>query len=73
MDFIETLSDSELLPDDPFFVPYSSDKKTYDEILQILDSVSDGVIGEDQPYLKMTHDYFLQEFMLDDFGRATLD
>jgi hypothetical protein len=72
VDFYDTLNDPELLPDDPYFVPYSEDKETYDEILKILDQVSDWVIGENQPYLKMTYEYFLQEFMLDEFGRSVL-
>jgi hypothetical protein len=70
VNFYEVLDDPELLPDDPYFVPYSKDKGTYDEIIRILDHVNDWVIGEDQPYLKMTYQYFLQEFMLDEFGRT---
>jgi hypothetical protein len=33
-DFYETLADPELLPHDPYFVPYEDDKQTYDEIIE---------------------------------------
>ena len=33
-DFYETLADPELLPHDPYFVPYEDDKITYDEIIE---------------------------------------
>lgn len=72
VDFYETLNDPDLLPDDPYFVPYSEDKGSYEDILKILDHVGEDIISEDQPYLKMTREYFLQEFMLDDRGRAIL-
>lgn len=32
-DFYEVLNDPELLPHDPYFVPYDDDKYTYDEII----------------------------------------
>ena len=73
VDFKQVLDDPELLPDDPYFVPYSKDPETYDEILDILDGVSDWIIGSNQVYLKMTHEYFLQEFMLDEYGRSIID
>lgn len=72
VDFKTTLDDIDLLPDDPYFVPYSKDKEAYDEILDILDGVNNWVIGRDQVYLEMTYKYFLQEFMLDEIGRSIL-
>ena len=72
VDFYETLSDPDLLPDDPYFVPYKSDPETYDEILKILDGFGQHIDAESQPYLKMTRDYFLQEFLLDEVGRSIL-
>lgn len=35
-DFYETLNDPELLPHDPYFVPYEDDKYTYDEIIEAI-------------------------------------
>ena len=31
--FLDVLNDSDLLPHDPYFVPYSKDQSTYDDIL----------------------------------------
>jgi hypothetical protein len=72
VDFYETLDDPELLPDDPYFVRYSEDKETYDEILKLLDFFGRDIDGEKQPFLKMTREYFLQEFLLDEVGRSIL-
>lgn len=34
--FYSVLKDPELLPMDPYFVPYSDDRKTYDEIISVV-------------------------------------
>lgn len=41
-DFYETLDDDDLLPGDPYFVPYSGAKEIYDEILSEVLYIEDG-------------------------------
>ena len=46
-DFYEVLDDPDLLPDDPYFVPYSSDKEIYDEILSQIEYIECGGLVSD--------------------------
>lgn len=72
-DMLETLDDPELLPDDPYFKTYSQNPSVYDLILEYIDANLDYIdTSGTLPYLEMTYKYFLQEFMLDDAGRAML-
>lgn len=58
--FIEALSYDDLLIDDKYFVPYSSDKLTYDKIF--------AKIGDIWQYesIKPTVKYFEEEFLIND-------
>jgi hypothetical protein len=71
-DFYKTLNDPELLFDDKYFVPYYKDKETYDHVLKHIDLLNDVVGYDNLPYVQMTRNYFLQEFMLDEFGKSIL-
>lgn len=58
-DFYEVLDDPDLLfGNDPYFVPYSKDKETYDKILENL------VIDETQGTIPDIRNYYEDEFML---------
>lgn len=46
-DFYEVLNDPDLLPDDPYFVPYSQAKDIYDEILGEVFYIEDGAMVPD--------------------------
>ena len=49
--FDEVLDTPNLLPDDPYFVPYSKDKETYDEILRQLVWLEDeGMVPDVRKY-----------------------
>ena len=69
---LDSLDDPELLFDDEYFVPYNKDKNTYDRIFEIVDGLNDIVDTNKLPYVKNTREYFMQEFMLDDFGKSVL-
>lgn len=71
-DFYETLDDPELLPDDKYFIPYSKDKKNYDDIIKVIDRASQQIDPNKLKYLFMTFNYFKQEFMLDEEGLSIL-
>lgn len=59
---IEYLNDPELLyNNDPYFIEYSRDKKTYDKILNIISWNFDNDMGM-VPDVK---EYFLEEFLID--------
>lgn len=52
-DFYETLNDPELLPHDPYFVPYDEDKYTYDAILEQIGEVDmTGMVPDIYEYYK---------------------
>jgi hypothetical protein len=59
-DFYTVLDDKELLPDDTYFIPYSSNKYIYDKVL--------GQIGDISKYtsIEKTVKYFKQEMLLED-------
>lgn len=59
-DFYKTLDDTQLLPDDPYFVPYSDDIQTYNIILENIDS---DILKYEST--KKTVDYFKKEFLVD--------
>ena len=59
-DFLNALSDSELLPDDKFFIPYSQDKERYDKILQAIGNIWQ------YPSICKTVNYFQKEFLIDE-------
>lgn len=46
-DFYEVLDDPDLLPGDPYFVPYGSDKAIYDEILSQVEYIECGGMVND--------------------------
>lgn len=59
-DFYTALDDPDLLHgNDPYFVPYSQDKDTYDKILENLE------IDETQGTIPDIRKYYEEEFMLD--------
>lgn len=45
-DFYEVLDDPDLLPDDPYFVPYSEAQETYDEILAEVEFTDGGMVTD---------------------------
>lgn len=59
-DFYKSLDDDQLIPDDPYFVPYSTDCQTYNIIL---DNISKDVLSYDST--KKTVEYFKKEFLVD--------
>jgi len=62
-DFYETLDDRDLLyGNDPYFVPYSEDEKTYDAILAELD------FSDDEGMVPDIYEYYQEEMLygLDD-------
>lgn len=61
--FESYLKDSELLDRDSYFVPYLKDKETYDSILSNIDI---NKINYALPSIRITRDYFIKEFLLDD-------
>lgn len=64
-DFYETLSDPELLFDDPYFQTYMDAKDVYDSIIdQIPDYHPEDY--DTLPYLSRTVEYFYEEFLLDE-------
>lgn len=72
-ELLELLDNPNLLPDDPYFIPYSQSKIIYDKILSFVDKYGQDInIPENLPYLQKTYEYFLQEFMLDETGLSIL-
>jgi hypothetical protein len=66
--FYTALNDSLLLyGNDPYFKPYSEDKKTYDRIIELFpfNIIIDDSIECSDNFLK-THTYFLKEFLIHD-------
>jgi hypothetical protein len=61
-DFLETLDDPELLPDDRFFTRYSADRSTYDAILAGLESLEILTMPSTQKTVK----YACMEFVVTD-------
>lgn len=60
-DFFEYLNDANLLyGNDPFFKPYSEDKKTYDEILKKINFLS---FDENEGIVLDVKKYFIEEFL----------
>lgn len=60
---LEYLNDPDLLyGNDPYFVSYSTDPKTY---IQILESVGGWDFDETQGMVPDVYQYFLEEFMID--------
>ena len=57
-DFYESLSDSELLPDDSFFVSYNNSRNVYDAVLKRIGNPLD------YPAADKTKEYFYQEFLV---------
>lgn len=61
-DPLDYLSDSELLyNNDPYFLPYNSDKKTYDKILE---NIGGWNFSDDTGMIPDVKRYFLDEFMI---------
>ena len=56
-DFYETLNDPELLPHDPYFVPYEDDKYTYDEIINAVD------VDDMRGMLPDIYEYYKEEIL----------
>lgn len=70
-DVLELLNDPNLLPDDPYFKVYSESPEIYNKILAFADRHGSQMSPE-LPYMQMTYQYFLQEFMLDAVGQSIL-
>lgn len=52
-DFYDTLNDPELLPHDPYFVPYEDDKYTYDAIIEAIGEIDmTGMVPDIYEYYK---------------------
>jgi hypothetical protein len=61
-DPLEYLNDPELLySNDPYFIPYSLDKKNYDKILE---TVGGWNFSDDTGMIPDVKEYFLEEFMI---------
>lgn len=58
--FYDSLDDTELLPDDKWFVRYSNDKVTYDDILCNIREIWE------YSSINKTVDYFKKEFLIND-------
>jgi hypothetical protein len=72
-ELLQLLDNPMLLPDDPYFLPYSKSPVIYDRILDFTDEHGPVLdVPTDLPYLYKTYQYFLQEFMLDEEGLAIL-
>lgn len=69
---INYLKDPDLLFDDPYFIPYKSDPKTYDLILTHLDFSKLLNVDQKLKDLQLTRRYFHQEFLLDENGKKLL-
>ena len=56
--FYEALDYDHLLPDDPYFIPYSKGKEIYDNILKSLNfNDAKGMVPD-------VHEYYKEEFMI---------
>ena len=57
-DFYECLNDSELLPDDSFFVPYDNSRNVYDAAIKRIGNPLDYAAAD------KTKEYFYQEYLV---------
>ena len=57
-DFYKVLDDKDLLPGDPFFVPYSKEKEKYDALIEFLKGYPDWLEGG---WVPVTVEYFNEE------------
>jgi hypothetical protein len=58
-DFYRLLDDEELLPDDKYFIPYSKAEYIYDKVISKISDI------EKYPSIKVTLNYFNQEFLIE--------